>query len=430
MAIILEPSELWVAAYEQVLYRFAPSGTTPYPAVSIKASIVWAWGNNAPTSPYKNVPKKVVGGYAEFDFQQIIQDLLSSPIPTQLPSGNLFNPLSANNFTSHTYGYISYAIVFQEQWVDVNTGYLQTASTFTSSAIKLAVRGGFQYNEDKSYIPYYNGNVNPLFKIKFLTHYPQGTTLEYAKKFPKCIGRYQYEWLYAIVGTQTNSIQIIGYDETGINQVASQFISNTVINQLVSFGVSGGSVSSSILTNTAIKYYSVLLWQNGFSYSSIIWYKIVECPPAIRVHWLNPLGGVDSYSFFDSYIDSEISVTGKNFQQSSQYYGQIGTQYNYASPGNIPIKKDGVNTFTVFAFGLAPEVRKWLIELSTSPEVYIEQSVWDSGALSANETATPTIQYIRVDVKTDEFPVNTTREVKPDIKFTFIVSNNVNTQRN
>ena len=164
----------------------------------------------------------------------------------------------------------------------------------------------------------------------------------------------------------------------------------------------------------------------------------------VRFHWLNRLGGIDSYTAKRDVTES-VSVSKTFFERKApnqlyiqQYDGNTFTSSN--APLGNDLYKGQVDTLSitgtrggsVFTEPLNTSQAKWLEELITSPNVWIELETEASKRANAvNSTSHPsTRDYMPVIIQNSN--INTVSQSEGLVKFNinYMFSHKLNTQSN
>lgn len=125
--------------------------------------------------------------------------------------------------------------------------------------------------------------------------------------------------------------------------------------------------------DTGVMYYTVqVLDSSDEPVSSLVRYDITEnCRfETVRLHWLNKLGGFDSFNFSMKSRES-LSVVR---QQYRQRYGNTSGAwgYNPFERGEVVFDMHAKQSFKISSDWISEAESAWLEELVTSPEVYVE----------------------------------------------------------
>jgi hypothetical protein len=221
---------------------------------------------------------------------------------------------------------------------------------------------------------------------------------------------------------------------------------------LDTFPTGGGGWNNGAKFTGATHYEAALFLNNGsttYDCSETRYYKIDtedECGAYdfVRFHWLNRLGGIDSYTAKRDVTES-VSVNKTFFERKApnqqyiqQYDGNIFTTNN--DPLGNDLYKGQIDTLSitgtrggsVFTEPLNTTQAKWLEELITSPNVWIELETEASKRANAvNPTSHPsTRDYMPVIIQNSN--INTVSQSEGLVKFNidYIFSNKLNTQSN
>jgi hypothetical protein len=91
----------------------------------------------------------------------------------------------------------------------------------------------------------------------------------------------------------------------------------------------------------------------------------------LRLHWMNLLGGTDSYTF-SSEKDLQLTTSSDRAQRALSW--EIGslTPHSVSDVGNFKIKSEGSTAYQLVSKFLTNTEATWLMELLTSPKVYAE----------------------------------------------------------
>jgi len=92
-----------------------------------------------------------------------------------------------------------------------------------------------------------------------------------------------------------------------------------------------------------------------------------------RFHWLNLLGGVDSYTFQSVKIRKYNTNSGKATKPLAWDVTNATSPHNSADKGSLKVDSRAVESFEVSSKLLKNPVAFWLKELLSSSEVYIEE---------------------------------------------------------
>lgn len=307
-----------------------------------------------------------------FHFGRIVEDFVSQDISK-----------ATHGFQENTNSYISWYVKFGEQYGAENTIYedVETSDTF------------YSWNAIFDFIPFQSYTQDPYILTsagvnKLLTNKP--ATVE--------IRDNEDAWLYAAGFTNTiTHAMVITFDSSGgIIQdvlISNPFSAGSFIRfgcgtsnlNLIASGITSGSQP---LITPAVASYNISFYMmafGAFQLSHLQTFKIKNpCTknPTYRFHFLNKLGGYDSFTFIRG-SKKTASISRSNFNAN------IGTSLSASAFGysasargvtNYDVKiKDKI---TVQSDWITEETNIWLEELITSPDVYLDDAV--SGLIAVN----------------------------------------------
>lgn len=139
--------------------------------------------------------------------------------------------------------------------------------------------------------------------------------------------------------------------------------------------IMSGATPSSVLNGA--KSYTIQLREGSADYSSELFtYNIDQvCTKytPVRLHWLNSLGGFDSFSFNLKSIE-EVDIKRENYVKQPRVFD--GTNYAYTKDARGMVDYDirKSKSLTINTDYLTDEQSAWMLELVSSPVVYIEQN--------------------------------------------------------
>jgi len=237
-----------------------------------------------------------------------------------------------------------------------------------------------------------------------------------------------------------------------VNNVLSQNVAPAYLNTLTTWNL-GQKINSNTDWYSARLVCSGTTIGSGITVSEGRYYTIDKESPnlaydSVRFHWLNRMGGIDSYRAKRN-ITENISVNKVFFERKNpnslylqQYTGSeaYSTSSDSSDPVGADTYKSSVNTFnidatrnhTVYTEPLNSVESKWLEELLTSPNVWIELDTeagyWAEQRNQANHPST--LDYYPVTITNGQFTTVNQEEglVKLNIEYTRAKS--INTQSN
>lgn len=320
-----------------------------------------------------------------------------------------------------------------------------TTTNYTHKLIRL--------DEEAEFLSYYlrkfNGTSSTLsttdFYMRVTTKDASGATVDY-------INIRDWKGTFGVSGTHPFGGGGFGTAPLNQTNVYKYIVQNVSPAYLETFGTGGGEWNNGNKFSGATHYEAVLKLNNGsttYDCSETRYYKIDtedECGAYdfVRFHWLNRLGGIDSYTAKRDVTES-VSVNKTFFERKApnqlyiqQYDGNTFTTNN--DPLGNDLYKGQIDTLSitgtrggsVFTEPLNTTQAKWLEELITSPNVWIELETEASKRANAvNPTSHPsTKDYMPVIIQNSN--INTVSQSEGLVKFNidYIFSNKLNTQSN
>ena len=320
-----------------------------------------------------------------------------------------------------------------------------TTTPYTPKLVRL--------DEEAEFLSYYlrkfNGTSSTLsttdFYMRVTTKDASGATVDY-------INIRDYKETFGIAGSPPFGGGGFGTAPLDKTNVYKYIVQNVSPGYLETIGTGGGGWNNGNKFSGATHYEAVLFLNNGsttYRCSETRYYKIDtedECGAYdfVRFHWLNRLGGIDSYTAKRDVTES-VSVNKTFFERKApnqlyiqQYDGNTFTTNN--DPLGNDLYKGQIDTLSitgtrggsVFTEPLNTTQAKWLEELITSPNVWIELETEASKRANAvNPTSHPsTKDYMPVIIQNSN--INTVSQSEGLVKFNidYIFSNKLNTQSN
>ena len=320
-----------------------------------------------------------------------------------------------------------------------------TSTSFKHKLVRL--------DEEAEFLSYYlrkfNGTATSLstadFYMRVITKDASGATVDY-------INIRDWKGTLGVSGTHPFGGGQFGTAPLDTINVGKYIVQNVSPAYLDTFPTGGGGWNNGAKFTGATHYEVALRLNNGsttYECSETRYYKIDtedECGPYdfVRFHWLNRLGGIDSYTAKRDVTES-VSVNKTFFERKApnqiyiqQYDGNTFTTHNDPLGGDL--YKGQIDTLSitatkggsVFTEPLNTTQAKWLEELITSPNVWIELETEASKRANAvNSTSHPsTRDYMPVIIQNSN--INTVSQSEGLVKFNidYIFSHKLNTQSN
>jgi hypothetical protein len=298
---------------------------------------------------------------AYYDPSRILQSQLKTNV--SIPSANHPTIFSNSNMAQ------SYGLFIQEEY-KVGGVYVTGASIITE--VK-TVWNGVRNKVDWLTFDYTDYDLSLADNKKFLTDAPN---VQY-------INSNQSAFLY-FLATQSDIVQLVikSYDVNGS-------ITNGTVNISGLSGTYGyvacgtydiensdpsawtGGNPATILNNAV--YYTVNLKGSTFESEIFTFYVDSKCSKytPVRLHWLNRLGGFDSFNFiYKSEVDTDVKRS--SYLQEHHNFTGSSWEYNKASRGNTVYNVEMTSTTRVNTDFLTDSESEWMEDLFTSPVVYQE----------------------------------------------------------
>jgi len=382
--IVLIPPHDELPAYRPVKFRVLLTQPAITPAENAKVTILSGFTPLAVIryKSFYNEPSVFVPGdidyYFDIDIQKYVQDLIG---PEAAPPSSLNNdtPATVQNNTDLN-GNFSLLI----QYEVINTfGLIQQLATFDVTSTYTIFSASKKHNENK-FLYDYIGNYPALAEGKYLTK-STGT---------KEVTKEDYSFLSLIQNTlrpsDINCFRVIlldssfaaistGYYEFGTAPGPVQYSINSGFNQLQNYTY----VQAPNFALPNIAYYQIdfgnLLTLGGpvyifTSYTEFSVYKLKtgNCDRrSLRLHWLNMLGGLDSYTF-DSEKALSIKTKSNRSQKALSYEAGALIPDLITDIGNFKTNSKASESYKLKSKFLTNQQAAFLSELLTSTKVYAE----------------------------------------------------------
>jgi hypothetical protein len=307
-----------------------------------------------------------VSNYAKFDASGDLRCLLTSEMVTTGALLTFYDP----------------AIAFVNIRVYERFGTPPVISTSSISAtVSRAWNASLRHPDFIAYdhFDYMVSRLNPNSgNVLFLTDFPR------SRKY--FVGLYESSFLAFLIrgGSAFTDIEVNLYDITN-TLIATDTVTVTLA---LNIGVID-CAPQNLITNTSVTlldfqscaYYTIRV-RGGFEpfgfysgYSELFTFHMdTECHryETRRLHWLNKLGGWDSFTFTLVSIDSS-NIQMNDYQRERGRWD--GTNWNYSlySGEQMVYNKYTTDTLVLNSDWISPEVQNWLVrDLYESPKVYLE----------------------------------------------------------
>lgn len=339
-------------AYNEII--FVTSGTNNTQTNYQYILDVWLYGSSSLSKRFKVPPRP--DGYGVFDVSEFVRQYITQDIALQSP----------DTFSQNMESYVSYNIRLGEEYGTSGTVYanIETSGTYHAWNGVLDPLDYVDYIQ-QDYLIYDTAS-------KFLTNSPN-TTSAAAKK----VKTTENEWLYFITsGTNQAAKAVVSY-YNGSNfgfTVINPYSTVTIGDQMfLRFGVGYNQLSADF-TGTVQTYNVYIADSSNVRKSEIRYYEVhnyCTIHDNYRLHFLNKLGGFDSFTFT---AVSKDSLTIDRQKYKKVWGSMSGSNYTFTK-GELQestfstIIKDKL---LINSDWITEAQSYWLEELVTSPIVYWE----------------------------------------------------------
>lgn len=382
--IVSTPPHNELPAYRPVKYRVLVTQPAATPAENAKVTIVQGFTTVAIArfKSYYNEPSVFVPGeidyYFDIDIQKYTQDFIG---PDSAPPSSLNNDIPAT-VQNNTDLYNDFLCLIQYEIINA-LGLIQQIAVFDVTPILIIYSASKKHTENK-FLYSYIGNYPALAEGKYLTKSTGRTE----------VTKEDYSFLSLIQNTlrplNINCFRVIlldssfaaisfGYFEFGAALGPVQYSINSGFNQLQNYTY----VQTPNFALPNIVYYQIdfgnLITLAGpvYIFTSYTEFSVYELKAgncnrrALRLHWLNMLGGLDSYTF-----DSEKALsiqTSSNRSQKALAYEPGALEPDFVTDiGNFKTNSKASESYKLKSKFLTNEKAAFLSELLTSTKVYAE----------------------------------------------------------
>lgn len=390
------------------------------------------------TTTIKKPPAYNAGGnyYFEFDIAKILQTN-SAPNPTTLSTVFAKDLNVTYNFLNndcHTAVFVSVSYYY----IDSITGLL-TQLTAGSPPVNvvdnfgpgyyatIGTRQTLDYMGLDSYVldfPVVGGVYDRYFLTNLPSVYPQAS-VKTNNPIPICSS--DNLTMSYIPTAFTNVLRIVIYDQNQNFINPAGFISitpnSTLTPRTIGVGIpqlAATTISPALsipIANLPVGYYYSIqggqLIGGGFIPQGVKYmFKVVDCcANKVRLHWMNRLGGTDAYTFTNF---KKVSVTNNSSTAQKPLGWNTFQPSTYTfDKGRFKIQQTALTQYEVESVFYDISWGKWLSELISSPEVYME---------------TPS-GLVAVVVEDSEITIEETNNMV-NVRITFSEANNISVQQN
>jgi hypothetical protein len=234
-----------------------------------------------------------------------------------------------------------------------------------------------------------NPIVASVYDVYFLTNqrslYPQ-SSVKTNNPIPICSG--ENLTMTYVPSSTTNALRVIQYDANQNVVGTAGFIQITPGSTLTPRTIGAGIQQLQVTTMTPSNpmtgiptgnYYSIQACNLTLPSTAILYgvkymYRVIECcnERAVRLHWLNRLGGSDAYTF-NSKKKIEEKTKSDTAQKPLGWLTTVPPATSY-DKGVFKIHQEVTKEYEVESSFYDEQQGAWLAELLSSPEVYMETS--------------------------------------------------------
>lgn len=312
------------------------------------------------------------------DIQKYCQDSLAPNTDAAKPLAFADSGASVVNCTD---GYAGYYISITYEGVNLSTGFLEDMGILADVSAEFAVfYSSRQHLEQLDLVDYYgtygSQDGKCLTKSK--------TTLDISLTENAYLA-----WATPISAPTLTRFRVRLYDSagvvlytaigTGIIDVPFQEHSNLMAANVGAVSLQANTYTSGTVdfTDPALAYYTV---EFGFvpaavfvPHTNLFTYNIISgCGNSrLRLHWLNLLGGVDSYTF-NSVKDYKIKTNSETGKKSLEFSAGEQSPQSVSDYGSYKYNSQASTAFSLQSKFLTNADATWLQDLLVSPKVYVE----------------------------------------------------------
>jgi hypothetical protein len=310
------------------------------------------------------LPARPVDSRGLFDAKRIIENYLSYDLPTAQEAAGFYR--NDNSF-------YKYSVKIGEEYGDPVTVY----------AAQQTVSGKYIWNSALDWQEFIDFLYTDYILTKGLTGHPFLTNAPATQR----IELNQNAWLYMATASSgsVQTAQFKKYNSSG-SLLGTLYITNpyydltgSEAHRFVRLGTGPANLNAHTASwiDSNVSYYTAqVLDSTSGTASTAMRYDMTEnCRfTTVRLHWLNKLGGFDSFNFT---LKSRESLAITKQQYKKRYGNTTGTTWGYESyeRGDVVFDSRSKQSFKITSDWISEAESEWLEELLTSPEVYVETAV-------------------------------------------------------
>ena len=371
-------------AYRPVQFEvFITVPTATFEAENALVTIYKGGVDIGPAIPYKssrNEPSVFPGGtdyYFIIDIQKFVQDLLA-PF-TDLPSNFSLDTLG-DDVVNNDY-FDTFRIEVTYDLLNLTTGLLEDSGLVADVSNDFVIYSASLEPTESMDLSLYYGTLGFQDTV-FLTK--SARTLNVCDTDFAFLTVIQPDNLAPLSGfmvelyDSSGALLDFGLGTSSALPLSGQWSLNTGFTSLSNVTYVDGAPN---FANPLIAYYTVsfgvalFITPNWFyaRQTETFTYNLISCCPNkfIRLHWMNLLGGVDSYTFDDN-TDLGITTASERSQKALGWELGTPTPNDVSDIGNFKVKSTAKKSYRLSSKILSNSEATWLNELLTSPKVYAE----------------------------------------------------------
>jgi hypothetical protein len=306
-------------------------------------------------------------GYLLFDAHRIVENYLSYD----------FTISDATDSISCPNSYASFIVDIGEEYGTTPAEYLSLADTGNINAINAAVKHSVaSFGNETSFI-----SLNIPTQYQILTG-TLSTTRKFLTTAPRTGIRICDDsnfYLYITTGATTEPIKLLldVYDEAG-GLLGTEIKTLTATTSLMlRYGVGTKNINDwNAAYLVGASYYTITLADNtpaalGESIRFNIDCGCSKFNETFRLHWLNPLGGFDAFSF-NQRFDRNFQIKKANYTKILGSMSAGAFSYTTAQAGKVNFDTRTTETIKINSDWITEEENEWLFTLAKSTQVFWE----------------------------------------------------------
>jgi hypothetical protein len=311
------------------------------------------------------LPARPADNRGLFDAKRIIENYLSYDLPTAQENAGLYKNSSS---------FYKYIVKVGEEY--------EIGGTLTQFLAQQTIAAKYIWNSSLEWIEF----IDYVYSDYILALLVTGGRFLTEKPLTQNIEANQNAWLsfitlssgavthgcfkkYNSSGSQLGTLNIANPNDP-INEDSDRFLR-------LACGTANIEAHSAGWIDSDVSYYTAqVLGTSSATVSQVHRFDITDnCQfTTVRLHWLNKLGGWDSFNFT---LKSSESVAITKQQYKKRYGSDSGASWSYSSHerGDVVFDASSKQRFKINSDWISEAESNWLLDLFDSPEVYLEYSV-------------------------------------------------------